>query len=168
MRFIGQAIDRFTDATGRLVGWLSLFMVLLTVLVVALRYLFDQGTTALQESIVYLHGAMFMLGIPYGLKEDAHVRVDIFYSNLSDRHKDLVNLVGHLVFLLPVSGFIFYTSLPYVERSLSILEGSSEVGGLPGVYLFKTLIPIMAAMLFIQGIAEIIRLLTRLPTKRTP
>jgi TRAP-type mannitol/chloroaromatic compound transport system permease small subunit len=161
MRFIGQLIDRFTDACGRWVGWLSLLMVLLTVLVVALRYLFDQGTTAMQEAIIYLHGVMFMLGIPYALKEDVHVRVDIFYSSLADRHKDLVNLVGHLAFLLPVSGFIFYTSLSYVERSWSILEGSSEVGGLPGVFLMKTLIPIMAAMLILQGIAEIIRLLTR-------
>jgi TRAP-type mannitol/chloroaromatic compound transport system permease small subunit len=140
------------------VSWLAALMVLITVTIVTLRYVFDQGAIALQESVVYLHGALFMLGIPYALKEDAHVRVDIFYARQAPKRKDLINLFGHLLFLLPVSGFIFYTSLPYVERSWRILEGSSEVGGIPGIFLLKTLIPVMAALLFAQGLAEIIRI----------
>ena len=158
MRVISKSIDTIIDAIGRSVSWLAALMVLITVTIVTLRYVFDQGAIALQESVVYLHGALFMLGIPYALKEDAHVRVDIFYARQAPKRKDLINLFGHLLFLLPVSGFIFYTSLPYVERSWRILEGSSEVGGIPGIFLLKTLIPVMAALLFAQGLAEIIRI----------
>jgi len=130
-------------------------MVLITVTIVVLRYVFNTGTIVMQESVMYLHGALFMLGIPYGLKQNTHVRVDVIYARLSERQQSLVDIAGHTLFLMPLSVFIFVTSLPYVAAAWRVLEGSAEVGGIPAVFLLKTLIPVMAALLFLQGLSEI-------------
>ncbi len=104
---------------------------------------------------MYMHGILFMLAIPFTLRADGHVRVDLIYSRLSQKHKDWIDAGGHLLLLLPVSVFIFVTSLPYVSASWRVLEGSTEVGGVPAVFLLKTLMPLMAALLFLQGLSEI-------------
>jgi TRAP-type mannitol/chloroaromatic compound transport system permease small subunit len=137
-------------------------MVLATVAVVALRYLFGQGAILLQESVIYMHGMVFMLGIPYALHHNNHVRVDVFATRLGTRGRNWVELIGHLLFLLPVSSIIFIYSLPYVAASWRVFEGSGEVGGIPAVFLLKTLLPLMATLLFLQGIAEMIRLIREL------
>jgi TRAP-type mannitol/chloroaromatic compound transport system permease small subunit len=155
-----EYIDRFTDGMGRVIAWLMLVMVLATLLVVALRYALDQGAIVLQETVMYLHGLAFMLGIPYALKENAHVRVDIIYARLNLRKRAAVDLAGHLLFLIPLSVFILVYSWSYVGSAWRIMEGSAEVGGVPAVFLLKTLIPLMASLLLLQGIAEILRNLT--------
>lgn len=132
-------------------------MVAGTLAVVVLRYAFDVGSIRLQESVLYMHGIAFMLGIPYALKEDVHVRVDLVYGRLGPRPRALVNLLGHLLFLVPVAVAIIVYSASYVSRSWRILEGSPEVGGIPGIFLLKTLIPVTAALLLVQGLAEIVR-----------
>ena len=134
-------------------------MVAGTLLIVLLRYAFSQGTILLQESVLYMHGVVFMLGIPYALKHDAHVRVDLLYGRLGPRGRAAVDLLGHLLFLAPVAVALFVYSRPYVASSWRILEGSSEVGGLPAVFLLKTLIPLTAGLLLLQGLAEITRCL---------
>ena len=152
-----NVLDQISLWVGRAVAWLTVVMALLTVTIVVLRYAFDQGTIVLQETVMYLHGFAFMLAIPYALKEGAHVRVDLLYSQMSPQRQGLVDFCGHLFFLIPVSIFIFVTSLSYVGASWSVWETSSEVGGLPLVYVLKTLIPLMAALLFLQGLSELLR-----------
>jgi TRAP-type mannitol/chloroaromatic compound transport system permease small subunit len=159
-RFV-RIVDAFTEALGRGVSWLVLVMTIVTCVVVVLRYGFSVGSIALQESVLYLHGLVFMLGIPYALKHDAHVRVDVLYGRMSDRTRDWVDLAGHLLFLLPLAGFVLYVSWDYTARSWRILEGSQEVGGLPAVFLLKTLIPLLAVTLALQGVAEILRIVLR-------
>ncbi|MEE4383674.1 MAG: TRAP transporter small permease subunit [Pseudomonadales bacterium] len=159
-RFV-RIVDAFTEAVGRGVSWLVLVMTLVTCVVVLLRYGFSVGSIALQESVLYLHGMVFMLGIPYALKHDAHVRVDVLYGRMSARTRDWVDLAGHLLFLLPLAGFVLYVSWDYTARSWRILEGSQEVGGIPYVYLLKTLIPLLAVTLALQGVAEILRIVLR-------
>jgi TRAP-type mannitol/chloroaromatic compound transport system permease small subunit len=132
-------------------------MVLVAVLVVVLRYAFNQGAIALQETVLYLHALTFMLGIPFALKHNAHVRVDLFYSRMTPRLRAAVDLLGHLLFLIPVSVAIIVFSHTYVLNAWRILERSPEVGGLPAVFLLKSLIPLMAALLLLQGVAEIAR-----------
>lgn len=146
-----------TDAIGRAVAWLLPAMVAVTLLIVVLRYAFGQGSIALQESVMYMHGLVFMLGIPYALKEDAHVRVDLLYARLSERGRARVDLVGHLFALLPVAAVTFLYSQDYVAAAWRIHEGSPEVGGLPGIFLLKTLIPVTAGLLALQGAAGIAR-----------
>jgi TRAP-type mannitol/chloroaromatic compound transport system permease small subunit len=130
-------------------------MALITFAIVLFRYGFNLGAIAVQESVLYLHAIAFMLGIPYALQTDEHVRVDVLYSRLSASARAWVNLLGHCLFLLPVTATIFWLSLPYVSASWRILEGSPEVGGIPGVFLLKTLIPLTSLLLFLQGMAGI-------------
>jgi len=142
---------------GRAIAWLTFAMAFLTVFIVVLRYAFNESAIMLQESVIYMHGAVLLLGIPYALKEDGHVRVDLIYSRMSERGRTLVDVTGHLVCLLPVCAFILYFSVGYVANSWRVLEGSAEVGGIPGVFLLKTLIPVMATALLLQGLAETAR-----------
>lgn len=155
-------MERITEGLGRAAAWLLPVMVVISVTVVLLRYLFDAGSIVLQESVLYLHAVVFLLGIPYTLKHDAHVRVDILYSRLGPRGRALIDLIGHLLFLIPVSLAVIFYSQPYVARAWRILEGSPEVGGIPAVFLLKTLIPVSAFLLLLQGLAEVARCLRRL------
>lgn len=152
-----QHIDAFTGRCGRLLAWLSLGMALLTALVVLLRYGFGTGSIAAQEAVTYMHGYLFMLGAAYALKSGAHVRVDIFYRNFSARSRAWVDSLGGIVFLMPVCAFILFASLDYVAESWAIREASSDAGGLPAVFLLKSVIPLMALNLFLQGLAETLR-----------
>jgi TRAP-type mannitol/chloroaromatic compound transport system permease small subunit len=132
-------------------------MVIGTAVIVLLRYALSQGAILLQETVLYMHAVAFMLGIPYALKADVHVRVDLVYSRLGRRGRAVVDLLGHLLFLVPVAVAIMVYSRNYVASSWRIFEGSSEVAGIPGVFLLKTLIPLMAGLLLLQGLAEIVR-----------
>ena len=162
---LGRHLDVVSDVTGKSVAWLTLLMMALTCGVVTLRYVFNVGSIVLQESVMYLHGCVFMLGIPYALKVGAHVRVDIFYSRMSPRGRKWVDLLGSLLFLLPFSVFVIWVSLDYVATSWRIHEASPEVGGVPFVYLLKTLIPLMAFALLLQGISEALKALQQLVTQ---
>lgn len=159
---IVDIIEKLSDLVGRGIAWLTLAMVLVTCAVVLARYVFSIGSIALQESVMYMHGLVFMLGIGFTLKERGHVRVDVFYERMSERTKTLVDMAGHLFFLVPVSVFIFWISLDYVSFAWKLRESSGQPGGLPGIYLMKTLIPVMAVLLLLQGIAEILKGIARL------
>lgn len=150
-------IDSFTERTGRALAWLTLLMMLVQCLVVALRYGFDIGSVALQETVIYLHGTVFMLGAAYALKHDGHVRVDIFYRRFSPRARAWVNSLGGILFLLPLCVYIFFISWDFVALAWRTREVSAEPGGIPAVFLLKTLIPLLAINLGLQSIAEILR-----------
>jgi TRAP-type mannitol/chloroaromatic compound transport system permease small subunit len=145
--------ESFIDWTGRAVSWCSLLLVLVTFVVVVLRYAFDTGSIALQESSTYLHAALFLIGMAYTLQHDAHVRVDILYARFSTSTKAWVNLCGALFMLLPFMLFISWISWEYILDSWSVLEGSREAGGLPAVFLLKSLILVMTTLLSLQALA---------------
>lgn len=149
-----QLLERLSEHTGRLFSWMLLLMVLVTFLVVVLRYAFNVGWIAMQESITYLHAMAFMMGMAYTLKHDGHVRVDIFYRKWGRRRRAWVDLLGSLLLLLPVCIFITWSSWAYVLSSWHYLEGSPEAGGLPGVFLLKTFMLIMPVLLILQGLAQ--------------
>ena len=154
---LSKLIDASSDLIGRSAAWLTVGMVLLMALIVALRYLFQTGSIAMQESVIYVNALIFTLGAAYTLKEQGHVRVDIFYNRLGVKHKALVDLLGGLVFLLPFAGFIIWESWDYVSVSWRIKESSAELSGLPYVYLLKATIISLALLLIIQGISEILK-----------
>ena len=153
MQIFIQKLDQISEFSGRFIAWLTLFIVLITFLVVILRYGFDIGSIAMQESISYLHAFLFMLGAAYTLKHDGHVRVDIFYRNMTPAKKAWVDLLGTLLLLFPVCLFIFFSSWDYVLTSWSQLEESGEAGGLAYVYILKTALLIMPILLMLQGTA---------------
>lgn len=152
-----RAIEAFIDWTGRTVSWLNLALVLVTFLVVVLRYAFDGGSIALQETTTYLHASIFLIGMAYTLQQDAHVRVDIFYNRFSASTRAWLDLLGACVFLLPFMLFISWISWSYILDSWSVHEGSREAGGLPGVFLLKSLILVMTALLTLQAISQVAR-----------
>ena len=152
-----QGIDAFTRGFGKCLSWLLLLMMVASCLVVILRYGFGIGIIALQESVTYLHGTVFMLGAAYTLQQNEHVRVDIFYRNYSERKKAWIDALGILIFLLPFCALIFLSSLGFVGNSWGMRETSGEPGGIPAVFLLKSLVPLMAVLLAIQGIAELLR-----------
>jgi TRAP-type mannitol/chloroaromatic compound transport system permease small subunit len=149
-----KGIERLTTMVGRAASWCALAIVLLGFAVVLLRYVLGFGSIWLQETIIYAHAALFLLAAAWTLKEGGHVRVDVFYAAASPRTKALVDLCGALFLLLPFAIALFAFSLPYVARSWAILERSRETSGLPLVFLLKTLIPIFALLLALQGIAQ--------------
>jgi TRAP-type mannitol/chloroaromatic compound transport system permease small subunit len=152
-----RQIDRLTEITGRVISWLTAAMVALVVTVVVMRYFLEMGSIAMQELVTYIHAMVFMLGIAFTLKRGGHVRVDIFYRNFPAHKKALVDLLGGLFFLIPVTVLIFVTSWDYVAASWAITETSAENNGLPFIYLLKTLMLIMPAMLLLQGVAEVLK-----------
>lgn len=153
MENLCNKIDALNERIGQFIAWFVLAMVGVTFLVVVMRYGFNFGRIAIQESITYMHALVFMLAGAYTLKHNEHVRVDIFYQDMSSRNKAKVDFFGTLFLLLPFAIFIIWVSFNYVSNSWKLLEGSREAGGLPLVYLLKTLIPLMAILLFLQAIS---------------
>ena len=151
-----QTINHTNRAIGSAVAYASIAMALVTTGVVILRYGFGQGAIAAQESVLYLHGTLFMLGAAPTLLADKHVRVDVFYRNFSPRQQTWVNTLGHTLFTTPICLLIIFGSWGYVAESWSIMESSPEPGGIPAVFLLKTLIPAMAVLLLLQAISAII------------
>ncbi len=137
--------------------WLSLLLVFLQFAVVVLRYAFGLGSIWLSELVIYCHAALLMLAAAWTLQQNGHVRLDVFYSDASPRGKAVIDLAGALLLLLPFVVAVIWFSVPYVARSWSILERSREASGLPLIYLLKTLIPLFALLLGLQGIAQALR-----------
>ncbi|MDN4502560.1 TRAP transporter small permease subunit [Alteromonadaceae bacterium BrNp21-10] len=165
---IQVAIDQFHRQLSQVISWFTLLMVLLTFLIVVLRYGFNLGWIAMQESVMYLHGAVFMLGAAHTLRVNGHVRVDVFYRNFSPQKQHLTDLIGGVLLLMPVNIFILLVSWQYVMNSWALLESSQEAGGLPLVFVLKSLILLFAITLILQGIAEIIRNALALKSVKEP
>ncbi len=152
-----HGIQVVTERVGRAVAWLATVLVVVTGLVVLLRYAFQTGSIALQESLIYINALLFTLGAGYALRHDGHVRVDIFYSRMTNRNRALVDAAGTLFLLFPVCGYILWSSWDYVALSWRIRESSAETSGLPIVYLLKTNILVLAVFLTWQGVAELLK-----------
>lgn len=150
---LARLLDAFARQAGHLTAWLSLLMVLVMTCVVLLRYVFGLSFIWMQESIVYMHGLLFLLVASYTLWVDGHVRVDIFYRTASKSRKALVDLLGTYFFLFPFMFLILDTALPYVSFAWAVQEGSRETSGIQAIYLLKAVILIFAWMMILQGIS---------------
>ena len=153
-----NVLDRISIVAGRSASWLTLFMVLVTFVVVIMRYVFDAGAIWLQESVIWMHAIVFMLGAAYTLQQEEHVRVDIFYRNMSATRRGWVDLLGAVFFLLPLGLFLAYTAWDFVVISWQLRETSREPGGLPYplVSLSKTMLLFMPLALTLQGISMVL------------
>ena len=146
-------VDRLNERIGRAVAWMTLMMVLITFVVVILRYVYAIGWVWLQESYVWMHGVVFMLGAGYTLLHNGHVRVDIFYRPNSARYKAIIDLAGSLLLLLPLVAVVVFVSYDYVIDSWVRLEESREAGGLPALFLLKTVILLFCMLIGLQGLS---------------
>jgi TRAP-type mannitol/chloroaromatic compound transport system permease small subunit len=163
---LADRIDRLTTAVGRAVAWLALAIVLLQFALVVARYLFGLGSIWLTEMVIYAHATLFMLAAAWTLRSGGHVRVDVFYAEADPRTRAKIDLAGAALLLLPFALVLVWLSVPYAARSWAILERSQETSGLPLVFALKTLIPLFALLMALQGIAQAIRSLTALARPR--
>lgn len=159
-------LDTLNRRVGHVVRWAALAMVLVQFAVVLLRYVFGVSDVALDESVLYLHATLFMLGAGYTLLVDAHVRVDIFQARAGPRTRAAIELFGHLCLLLPAMLVLLWWSWPSVRSSWRILEGALSVGGIPASFLLKSLIPLFCVLLVVQSVAGVLRALAVLGSGR--
>jgi TRAP-type mannitol/chloroaromatic compound transport system permease small subunit len=157
MKKIIQILDTITHITATSTAWLIPLMVLTTCAVVILRKFFDFNLISMQESVIYMHAVVFMLATAWALQRGAHVRVDIFYQGFSKSTQAWINIIGSLLFTIPVMAFIGFISWDFVCESWRIREKSSAPDGLAFVFLLKSLIPLMALSVCVQTLAEIAR-----------
>jgi len=161
-----ETIDRVNMAIGRAAAWCCLYIVVVEFALVVMRYALGIGSIRIQESVIYAHAALFMLAAAWVLKTDGHVRVDIFYAEAKPRTKAAIDLLGTVIFLAPFAVALLLLSLPYAARSWALFERSPEASGLPFVFLLKTLIPLFAFLVGLQGIAQAIRAVLTLRGQR--
>jgi TRAP-type mannitol/chloroaromatic compound transport system permease small subunit len=161
---LAARLEGISEALGRAVSWMTLAMVLITFAVVVLRYLFGTGVIWLQESITWLHAVVFMMGAAYTLKQEEHVRVDIFYREMSPQRRAWVNIAGLVLFLWPMCIYLCVEAFDYVRVSWQLREGSREAGGLPYPFVpvLKSVILLMPVTISLQGVAILLRALVDL------
>ena len=155
-------LEKIIKKIGDTCSWLSFILVILISLDVFLRYVFNFSSASLYELEWHMFAIIFMIGSSLTLQKDEHVRVDVFYNKFSDKGKNIINLIGNIIFLLPFSLVIFYTSIPFVEDSFRILESSPDPGGLPFRFFIKAIIPISFLLLALQGILNVYKNLKNL------
>jgi TRAP-type mannitol/chloroaromatic compound transport system permease small subunit len=158
---IADAIDRFQDRVGRVLYWLTLAMIVIGAYNAVVRYLDKYTGMTLSSNFYlelqwYLFAILFLLGAAYALRHDAHVRVDIFYSRLTDRGRAWINLLGTVLFLFPFCILMLWVSWPAVMNSWEVLEMSPDPGGLPR-YPIKSIIPLAFLLFMVQGIPLFLR-----------
>ena len=152
-----KLINGINKTVGYTFAWLALGIVLVCFSVVVERYLFSHTRLWAQDLYVWLNGAMFTAVAGFALMRGDHVRVDIFYRAASKRRKAIADLIGVVLFLLPFMYVVYSYSLTFVQRSWRLLEGSANVGGMPGLYILKSFILVFAVLVSLQGISMIIR-----------
>jgi TRAP-type mannitol/chloroaromatic compound transport system permease small subunit len=158
---LSAAIDWLTEHVGRLVSWLVVLMVLVASYNAIVRYLGryigrNFSSNAYLEAQWYLFSVIFLLGAAWAFKEDAHVRVDVVYGRVRERTQAWINLLGALLLTLPFCLFVLWASIPSVQNSWRIHEGSPDPGGLPR-YPLKAMILVGFVLLLLQGISELIK-----------
>lgn len=154
-----DALERVTIKLGQCASWLILGMIMTTLVIVIARYVFASGWVWMQDSVIYMHATCLMLAVSYTYQRDEHVRVDILYQRAGIRQRALINLIGNIVFVMPLSLGVLYTSWPYVKISWIVKEGSMDAGGLDFVYILKAILLVFGLQLFLQSLAIIMRAL---------
>ena len=151
-----RAIDALNQRIGKSLAWLILVVVLISATNATVRKLFDTSSNAWLELQWVLFGVVFLLCAPWTLLSNEHVRIDIVNNRLPKKLRNVIELIGHIFFLLPLTIIMVVTSVPFFVRSFRINEQSMNAGGLPQ-WPAKSLIMIGFALLFLQGISELIK-----------
>jgi len=157
LRKLEYAINRLSGLFGWIAGWLCILMIAVVFIDVIARYLFESGSIAMQELEWHLFAAVFLLGAAYTMREDAHVRVDVFYAKLSVHRKAVIDISGTVFFVMPMCTLILYSSYDFVAYAYEFQEVSNDPGGLPYRFLFKALLPLGYFLVLMQSFAVISR-----------
>jgi TRAP-type mannitol/chloroaromatic compound transport system permease small subunit len=151
-----RLIDALTERVGRLIIWLVLVATLISAGNALIRYSLGESSNAWLEIQWYLFGAMFLLAAGYTLKHNGHVRIDIFYNRLGPRGQAWIDLIGGLLFLLPMAVLLAWLAWPMFHEAWVTHEMSPDAGGLVR-WPVKLLLPLGFGLLALQGVAEVIK-----------
>ncbi len=162
---ISVFIDAVNSLIGKAVALLTVIMAITMFSVVVMRYGFNSGSIAIQESITYMHASVFLLGCAFTYQHNGHVRVDVFYRNFSKIKQNTVDLIGCLLFMLPIAIYLCIVCHNYVIESWVTKEGSMEPGGLPFVYVLKSLLLVFSYSLVMQSLSEVIKNLCKIKSE---
>lgn len=154
-----NSIESLVEAIGRGAGYINLLLIAVIVIDISLRALFSLTGAWVIELEWHLFSVIFLLGIPYALQQDKHVRVDLFYEKFRDSDQRLVNIVGTIFFLLPWAAVLFYTGFYYASEAYHAGETSPNPNGIPYFFPIKAMIPIAAGLLFLQGITTVLKVI---------
>ena len=157
-------IEEVIDVIANTLAHLLVLMIIIVFMTVLMRYMLNISYVALQELIMYFHALIFMFGLSYALKEKSHVKIDIIYNSLNKKNQYFISMLGTIIFIIPTSLFIVYSSMDMVTQSWSLLEGSSEAGGLDLVFILKSVIPITGFLIFLQALSDIIKYMDKYKT----
>ena len=161
-RNLSQLIDSANAFLGKTIAYCTMAMAIIMFAIVVLRYGFNMGWVAMQESVTYLHAAVFLLGSAFTYQQQGHVRVDVFYRRLSPKKQNIVDLIGCVLFMLPFSLYITVICWDYVMESWQLLESSREPGGLPFIYILKSFLLIFSISMTLQADSEILKHIIKL------
>jgi TRAP-type mannitol/chloroaromatic compound transport system permease small subunit len=153
---VSRVIDAISFRIGKVLSWAILLAVIVSAVNATIRKVFDTSSNAWLELQWVLFGAVFLIVASWTLLENEHIRIDIVNNQLPPRVRNIIDLVGHVFFLLPLTIIMIITSYPFVIRSMQLNEQSMNAGGLPQ-WPAKTLILIGFTLLFFQGISELIK-----------
>ena len=152
-----KAIDKVSDTVAYISAAILVLLSALIIFDALSRYLFHTGSIALQELEWHLFDVVILMGISYALKENAHVRVDIFYAHFSSKTKALIAVCSQLFLILPFSVLIIVVGYDFVLQSFIQMEGSADPGGLPYRFVVKSLMLLSFIMVIVQSLSELIK-----------
>ena len=155
-RFLIKILNIFSEKIGRISSLLVLFLILLVSVSVILRYVFSIGFIWIQDLYIWIHAIFILLGISYTLKMDNHVRIDLLYRNFNKKKRNLINLIGLVIFAIPLTYLLLVNGLDYFTRSYNLNEGSKESGGLPNIYILKFFIFFLGILLLLEICRQIL------------
>ena len=155
-RFLIKILNIFSEKIGRISSLLVLFLILLVSVSVILRYIFSIGFIWIQDLYIWIHAIFILLGISYTLKMDNHVRIDLLYRNFNKKKRNLINLIGLIIFAIPLTYILLVNGLDYFTRSYNLNEGSKESGGLPNIYILKFFIFFLGILLLVEICRQIL------------
>lgn len=154
---VETAINHFSEALGKFTALLFILLLCNVFYDVIMRYLFNDVSIGMQEMEWHLYATIFLLGIPYTLYKDGHVRVDIIYDNLNPRKQAWIDLLGTLFLLIPFTILVTRYGIDFTIESFQLGERSGDPGGLPFRWLIKAVIPFAFIAITISGLGLILK-----------
>ena len=165
---VEKAINAFSEILGKVSALLFVLMLFNVFIDVVMRYVFNDVSIGMQEMEWHLFAAMFLLGVPYTLKENGHVRVDLIYERLSAEGKAKVDALGSLILLLPFAGLVAWYGLGFAAEAFELGETSGDPGGLPYRWIIKAVIPFSFFAMAISGIGMLLGAINTLRGLKAP
>ena len=150
-------LEKISIVSENITKYFFYIMFILVIVNILLRYIFNINFIFMQELVMYLHAFIFLFGISICLKENSHVRIDVFSNKLGAEVKKYIEILGTVFLIIPFCLFVLYESTPIVIRSWEMLESSGEPGGLPFIYILKSSIYVFASLLLIQALGRLVK-----------